>query len=218
MQPEFWHERWRNAQIGFHQSTCHPLLESYWPTLELAGDTRVFVPLCGKSLDMLWLRDRGHSVVGVEISPVALEDFCMENGIPARRRVVGNFEVYEADRLKLYQGDFFALTPQLLGCVGAVYDRAALIAWPPELRESYVDHLTALTARGTQTLLIAAEYNQAQMSGPPFSVNTAEVERLYSKHHKIGELERKDVIDDEPRHRARGLTRLDEVAYRLTRL
>lgn len=218
MQPEFWHERWRKAQIGFHQSAHHPQLESYWPMLGMAADARVFVPLCGKSLDMLWLRDRGHSIVGVEISPVALEDFCMENGIPARRRVLGNFEVYEADGLKLYCGDFFALTPQLLGDVGAVYDRAALIAWPAELRAPYVDHVTALTAPGTPTLLIAAEYDQGQMNGPPFSVNTHEVERLYAKHHQIRQLEVKDVIDDEPRHRARGLTHLHEVSYGLTRL
>ncbi len=120
---------------------------------------------------MLWLRERGHSVAGVELSAVALESFCMEHGIPARRRTLDDFDVYEAADLRLYRGDFFALTPELLGGFAAVYDRAALISWTPELRAAYVAHLSSLTRPGTQTLLITMEYPQAQMQGPPFSVN-----------------------------------------------
>jgi thiopurine S-methyltransferase len=218
LEPEFWHERWRAGQIGFHQSTVDRYLSRYWPELGLASDSRVLVPLCGKSLDLLWLVERGHGVAGVELSAVALESFCMEHGIPAKRRIADGFDVYESVNLQLYCGDFFALTPELLGPVAAVYDRAALISWRPELRATYVDHATALTNPGTQTLLITLEYAQAQMKGPPFSVVADDVERLYARNHAIQELSRQDILASEPRFRARGVTSLYEVCYRLRRL
>jgi thiopurine S-methyltransferase len=218
LQPEFWRERWRTGQIGFHQPAVDGRLTQHWPGLELAGGSRVFVPLCGKSLDLEWLRERGHVVAGVELSAVALESFCLEHGVPARRRAQGRFDVYEAANLRLFCGDFFALTPALLGDVAALYDRAALISWAPELRARYVEHIAALTRRGTQTLLLTLEYPQVQMRGPPFNVGADEVVRLYAGHHAISELSRHDVLANEPRMRSRGLTQLHEVCYRLARL
>ena len=218
MQPDFWHDRWRIGQIGFHQAAPDRHLREHWRDLGLASNSRVFVPLCGKSLDLLWLREQGHSVVGVELSVVALESFCMENGVPVKRRTLHDFDVYEAAGLQLYRGDFFAFTPALLGSVSAVYDRAALISWAPELRAAYVAHMVELTAPGTQTLLITMEYLQAQMSGPPFCVSADDVERLYARHHSIEKLSRHDVLASEARLRSRGLTQLHEVCYRLTRL
>jgi len=218
LQPEFWHERWRTGQIGFHQSAVDRHLRRYWPELGLAANARVFVPLCGKSLDLQWLRERDHSVAGVELSAAALESFCMEQGVPARRRTLDCFDVYEAAQFQLYRGDFFALTPEVLGNFSAVYDRAALISWTPELRATYVGHVAALSRPGTLTLLIATEYPQAQMSGPPFSLGTEEIHRLYSGSHSIQELSRDDILANEPRLRSRGLTELHEVCYRLTQL
>jgi thiopurine S-methyltransferase len=218
LQPEFWHYRWRTGQIGFHQSGVDRSLRQHWPELGLSSDSRVFVPLCGKSLDLLWLREQGHSVTGVELSILALESFCMEHGVPAKRRMLGDFDVYEAAKLQLFRGDFFALTPQLLGPIPAVYDRAALISWIPEMRADYVKHMTALSNPGTQTLLVTMEYHQEQMKGPPFSVTAGEVERLYARHHEIRELSRRSILATEPRLRARGLSELYEVCYRLMRL
>jgi thiopurine S-methyltransferase len=218
LQPEFWHARWRTGQIGFHQSKVDRHLKKHWPRLGLAPASRVFVPLCGKSLDLLWLLERGHSVVGVELSAVALESFCMEQGIPARRRTLDHFDVYENPGLELYRGDFFALTRQIIDGFSAAYDRAALISWAPALREAYVAHMTAMTSPGAQTLLVTMEYAQTQMSGPPFCVAAHEIESLYARHHAIEELSRDDVLADEPRLRARGVTELYEVCYRLTRL
>jgi thiopurine S-methyltransferase len=218
LQPEFWHDRWRKGQIGFHQSTVDTRLQQYWPDLGLATGSRVFVPLCGKSLDLLWLRERGHTVAGIDLSAVALESLCMENGIPTRRRTLGDLEVYETSDLQLYCGDFFALTAKTLGTVAAVYDRAALIAWTPEQRAAYVTHITELTSPGTQSLLITLEYAQAQMPGPPFSVSANDVEHLYGQNHSIHELGRHDVLANEARLRSRGLTQLHEACYRLIRL
>jgi thiopurine S-methyltransferase len=217
LQPDFWHKRWQIGQIGFHQSAVDRHLKRYWPDLGLAGGSRVFVPLCGKSLDLLWLRDQGHFVAGVELSDVALESFCAEHGIPARRRLIERFDVYEAGGLRLYRGDFFALTPESLGPVSAVFDRAALISWAPETRAAYVAHLTALTPPATRTLLVTVEYPQSQMTGPPFSVSADEVHGLYARTHAIELLFRADVLGNEPRLRSRGLTQLHEVCYRLSR-
>jgi thiopurine S-methyltransferase len=217
VQPEFWQERWRAAQTGFHQFSVERNLQAFWPTLKLAANAGVFVPLCGKSLDLEWLRERGHAVSGVEISTIAVEAFFMERGILARRRVLGEFDLYEAESLRLFRGDFFALTPALLGNAAAIYDRGALISWIPEMRARYVQHILALTTRGAQTLLIVVEFPQAQMAGPPFPVTEDDIERLYGGDHAIEQLSRQDILDIEPRLRARGLTELREVCYRLTR-
>jgi thiopurine S-methyltransferase len=217
LQPEFWQRRWQSGQIGFHQSAVDRHLRRHWPELHVPSGSRVFVPLCGKSLDLHWLWQRGHSVAGVELSAAALESFCMEQGVLAKRRTIDGFDVYETDRLQLYCGDIFKLSAGLLGALSVVYDRAALIAWPPELRAAYVAHLSTLTQAGTQTLLITVEYAQEQMSGPPFSVGSGDVDNLYSANHAVQELSRQDILADEPRMRARGLTRLQEVCYRLTR-
>jgi thiopurine S-methyltransferase len=218
VQPDFWLNRWRAAQIGFHQAAVDRHLKAYWPLLNLPLDSPVFVPLCGKSLDLMWLRERGHSVTGVELAPVALESFVMEHGIPARRRVLADFDAYEAEGVKLYRGDFFKLTRSLLGNTSAIYDRAALISWTPEARQSYVKQLTSLTSPGTQTLLIAVEYPSEQMQGPPFPLTRETVENLYAGHYSIEELARHEILELEPRLKARGLTELREVCYRLTRL
>jgi thiopurine S-methyltransferase len=154
----------------------------------------------------------------VELSAVALESFCLEHGIPARRRVLANFDVYEADNLRLFRGDFFNLTRQLLGTACLIYDRAALISWAPSLRAAYVEHMTALTSPGTQTLLITLEYPQDKMKGPPFSVTSNDVHLLYAAGHSIEELARRDILEFEPRFKTRGLSELPEVCYRLVRL
>jgi thiopurine S-methyltransferase len=218
LQPDFWHERWRAGQIGFHQSAVDRHLGRYWPDLGLASNSHVFVPLCGKSLDLLWLCEQGHTVTGVELSTVALESFCMEHGISAKRRLLPDFDVYEAAHLQLYRGDYFALTPELLGPTAAVYDRAALISWTPDVRAAYVEHITELTKPGTQTLLVTMEYPQEQMQGPPFSLGADEVERLYARHHEIRALSKQDILANEPRLRSRGVTQLHEACYRLTRV
>jgi thiopurine S-methyltransferase len=218
VQPAFWQDRWRLAQTAFHQSSVDRYLSAYWPTLNPSANSTVFVPLCGKSLDLLWLRDRGHSVVGVELSAVALESFCLEHGIPARRRVLADFDMYEADNLRLLRGDFFKLTRPQLGAARFIYDRAALISWTPSLRVPYVEHMRELSTSGAQTLMITLEYRQDKMKGPPFSVTGDDVRHLYAADHAIEELARRDILELEPRFKARGLTDLHEVCYRLVRL
>lgn len=216
MHADFWHERWQRNQIGFHQQSFNPYLQQYWPALGAAAGSRVFVPLCGKSGDMLWLRAQGHEVIGVELSPLAVAAFFEENGLAASVRTQGPFEVHEVDGLAIYCGDVFALAPDDLAGVDAMYDRAALIALPPAMRPVYAAKLRQLLPSGTRTLLVAIEYDQAEMDGPPFSVPETEVHALYASDCAIERLCADDILDAEPKFRDKGLTRLQEKVYALT--
>jgi thiopurine S-methyltransferase len=189
MHNDYWRERWHKGQIGFHQSEVETFLASHFGRLGLARGSTIFVPLCGKSLDLLWLAEQGHQVVGVEVSSLACESFFAENRIDASVPVSeGPFRVHRAkDRpITIYEGDFFDLSSSQLGTVDALYDRASLIALPPELRQRYVQHLkTALLAPETRGLLITVAYDQSTFPGPPFSVPPEEVQTLWQDRFRI---------------------------------
>jgi thiopurine S-methyltransferase len=217
MDPAFWHARWEAGQIGFHQPEFHVLLRRLWPRLSLRAGERVFVPLCGKSLDMLWLLEQGHRVLGVELSPLAVAAFFRDNGLSPSPRSEDGFECWGLDELELWCGDYFNLRPEHLAEVGAVYDRASLIALPPELRRRYAERLAALLPPATPVLLITLEYPQGQMAGPPFSVGEDEVRELFGAAFEVELLETASILDQEPRFRAKGLSDLLEKAWRLVR-
>lgn len=217
MQPDFWHNRWANQLIGFHQQQVNPYLQQYWPVLGLAPDARVLVPLCGKSLDMAWLAAQGHGVLGVELSERAVSDFFTEHGLEPQVSQQGEFRVYRSEGIELWCGDFFALTPaDAAGCTG-LYDRAAIIALPAPMRERYVAHLQALLPSPCQGLLITLEYDQAVTEGPPFAVLDDEVQRLLGVHWQVSSLAVDDVLGQSPRFLRAGAERLLERAYRLQR-
>ncbi len=217
MEPKFWHERWERAEIGFHQQEINLHLQRFWNQLELRPGQRVFVPLCGKSRDLLWLAGEGYPITGVEISPVAVEAFFQENGLQPRRWQEGSFEVWEQDEIRILLGDFFALEPLHLADVTGVYDRASLIALPPVMRERYVRKLETILPARAGTLLVTLEYDQTLSGGPPFAVGEAEVQALYGPTYEIELLYTRDALLEESRWRERGLTWLLEKAYRLTR-
>lgn len=214
MEPAFWHDKWERRDLGFHQSEVNPLLVRHWPALGCAPGATVFVPLAGKSLDMRWLADRGLRVLGVELSALACAEFWAEQGIEPQRRADGPFERWSGGGIELLCGDYFALDAARLAGVAAVYDRAALIALPQDLRRRYVGHLrTVLAPR--PTLLITLDYEQSERAGPPFSVPQAEVRALYAPAWTVECVERVDLLASEPRYRERGLSRIEDCAYRL---
>ncbi len=215
MELSFWHERWEQAEIGFHKQEINAHLQQFWRALGLQPGQRVFVPLCGKSLDLLWLAGEGYPVTGVEISPIAVEAFFQENNLQPRRSREGAFEIFEQDEIRILLGDFFALEPhQVANCAG-VYDRASLIALPPPMRERYVGHLHTLLPPGLRTLLVTLEYDQRVLPGPPFAVDEAEVRRLFEATHEIEVLYVLDTLEESSRWRERGVTWLFERVYRL---
>jgi len=214
MDPDFWLQRWQDNLTGFHRLEVNPQLEALWPQLRLAPGEQVFVPLCGKSLDMLWLREQ-YAVLGVELSPIAVEAFFTENGLEPEHSRHELFSVCETDRLTLLCGDFFDLQPQQLCRVRAVYDRASLIALPEDMRVRFVSHLTDLLPLGVPMLLVTLDYDQTQMNGPPFSVEEQEVRDLFAPYWSIQLVHEEDILAKEPRFRERGLSRLSEKIYLL---
>ncbi|MCS6884658.1 MAG: thiopurine S-methyltransferase [Acidobacteriota bacterium] len=198
MDAKFWQDRWEKGQIGFHLQTVNPHLIKWWPRLNLAPQTAVFVPLCGKTLDIPWLIKQGHYVVGVEISPVAIRQFLQENNLSARVTQNDKFERYEADSLCLLCGDYFDLQPEDVGNVSAVYDRAALVALPEKERFRYTAKLKTLLNKPSRMLLITLEYDQTARPGPPFSVPPQEVPKHYADLAEIKLLASHDVSNEFP--------------------
>jgi thiopurine S-methyltransferase len=217
MEPEFWLERWQRGEIGFHQDELNPHLRRFWHQLGIAANACVFVPLCGKSKDMEWLHERGHAVWGIEISPVALEAFFQSPARVPTIRQYGELTLYTAQRYNLFLGDYFALEPVHIPHIGAVYDRASLVALPPQSRQRYAQQMARLLPPGTQVLLISVDYPAEQMQGPPFAVSGQQIHALYGAMFDVRELEARNVLDDNPRFRERGVTRLEERVYVLVR-
>jgi len=217
MDPNFWQDRWKQGQIGFHRSDVNPFLVEHWGALGLQANDRVFVPLCGKSLDMLWLRDRGHSVLGVELSPIAVRDFFVAAWLTPEVSRSNAFEVSNTKGIEIRQGDFFALGAEDFVGVRAVYDRAALIALPPNLRVAYARALREKLPKSVRMLLVVLEANPASTGGPPFSVTEKEVRELYEPAFDIKVLHRGPFEEPPPHLKDRGHATVADVVYELER-
>lgn len=212
MEADFWLARWQRGEIGFHLPRPHPRLLRHWDEVAQGARGPVLVPLCGKSLDMVWLAERGHDLCGVELSAQALEAFIAETGLPLTRDAQG----YQGDGWRLYQGDWFQFSAAER--FPLFYDRAALIALPPEMRVGYVQHLLDQLTDQARGLLITLEYPQPEMAGPPFSVMAEEVRTLFAGRARVKELERAEILAHEPRFRERGLSGLEEVVWEVSRV
>lgn len=215
MDPTFWHERWQKQEIGFHQRTVNDLLQKHWAQLGVERGGSVFVPLCGKSLDMVWLAQQGHRVIGAELSEIAIDEFFAGHGLHPAAKTIGRFLVKSAAAYEVWCGDFFELPHEAVAGVAGVYDRAALIAFPPATQQSYVAKLAALVPARAPILLVTLDYDPDQMSGPPFATPRRQVHRLFAERYEITELACRSALDDSPRFRQRGLTALEECAYAL---
>ncbi|MGB5705307.1 MAG: thiopurine S-methyltransferase [Arenicellales bacterium] len=219
MESDFWHQRWSENQIGFHQEKINSRLVKLWPKIALQCGDKVFVPLCGKSKDMLWLAAQTHSVLGVELSPIACREFFEDNGIKYLISHEAKFEVFrgDTDTIELWSGDFFELSVEHLSNVAGVYDRASLIALPPSMREKYVAHLGSILKSRTKVLLIAMEYDEHKMKGPPFSVSEEEVRTLFDKDFTLEQISESSGPDIVGNLKQRGLDTLTEKIFLLER-
>lgn len=215
MDPEFWSQRWCRKDIGFHRSAVHPMLRRHWSTLSPSNDEAVLVPLCGKSLDLVWLSGSGgssRSVIGVELSEIAVEAFFDAHGLDPHPTRIGGLDALQADGITLCIGDFFEFDPP--HAFPLVYDRAAMIALPAASRTSYRRKLRSLVSDDARGLLITLEYPQSEMDGPPFAVGEDELGE--DPHFDYDVLERSDADDQDSPLGKRGLSRLSECAIRMT--
>lgn len=213
----FWHQRWMEGQLGFHQEKVNSRLCKFWPQLGVAKNERVFVPLCGKSLDMVWLAREGYRVFGVDLSPIACRDFFTENGIDFEEIQCGEFRRFSGHGVELWSGDFFVLTSDDLNDVRSVYDRASLVALPAGMRDDYANHLASLLGADTQVLLLSMDYDQCKMTGPPFSVPEDEVRSLFDGSFRLELLSQASGPEIVGNLAQRGLDTLTEKVYLLTR-
>ena len=192
MDPNFWHKRWEKNEIGFHQSEVNALLSDHFLGLSLPRTSRIFVPLCGKTRDIAWLLSQGYRVVGVELSKLAVEQLFVDLGVAPEISNQGELLRYSAPDLEIFVGDIFELSGDFLGGVDAIYDRAALVALPTELRGRYGAHVAAITQMAPQ-FLICFEYDQAVMKGPPFSIDRHKVHDVYGMQYQIEPIANRDV-------------------------
>ena len=184
MEESFWHQKWERNEIAFHQQEANPLLVKYFGDLSLPEGSRVFVPLCGKTRDIHWLLSHGYRVVGAELSKLAIEQLFSELGVEPNITVIDSISRYSADGIDIFVGDIFSLSRSLLGQIDAIYDRAALVAFPEPMRDRYALHLVDITGQAPQ-LLISYEYDQSLLDGPPFSINDEEVARRYQESYDL---------------------------------
>ncbi len=208
-----WIQRWEMGKIGWHRDQPNTKLIEFIDCLALQQGERVFVPLCGKSADMLYLLEQGYQVLGVELSSLAIEQFFKENDIEFSLKKTGKFNIYYADNIQIYCGDFFNLSNQDLKEVVAVYDRASLIALDSDLRAKYAQHLYSIIATGCRMLLLTLNYPQSQISGPPYAVNKNEVELLYKNGFECRQLQCFDDIDNEPKFQRANVDFIEKATY-----
>lgn len=220
MEATYWQTAWNENRIGFHQQNINKRLQQHWQDLQAPDNCAVFVPLCGKTQDMLWLHEQGHSVIGVELSSKAIKDFFAENDLPYQCGDDAGFQVFtgtgRADGITLLAGDFFTLTPAILENCRAFYDRASLIAMPPAMRAQYAAHMSKLLHHEVRGLLLAITYDQSRMNGPPFSVPDDNVRELLGGTFTISELAYYSGPERLGNLAKRGLETLEERVYLLS--
>ncbi|ANP76706.1 thiopurine S-methyltransferase [Vibrio crassostreae 9CS106] len=208
--PEFWHNKWAANQIGFHLEDVNPLLIKFWEKTEPSYEKSVFVPLCGKSEDLIWLASKHEEVQGVELSQIAVRAFFSEHFYtPTVTQISGQHELYQFDELNIYTGDYFSAPIQP---VDTIYDRASLVALPEEMRVQYVERLKQLLKPGGKILLVTLDYDQSEMAGPPFSVPKLEIAQLFAGY-KITLLNQDIANDEHPKIAKKGLSRFCEEVY-----
>lgn len=215
---QHWLDRWNENRIGFHETAVNEYLKTYLPQFTLPPGATVFVPLCGKALDLNWLAQQGYEVIGIELSRLAVEAFFAENSLDYERVETDRFAIYTSGKISLLQGDFFELRNDDLNNCHFIYDRAALIAMELADRPRYYEHMISIKPPASRMLLITLEYDQSEMAGPPFSVPTDEVYRSYSQAFSIKLLDSREIVDERPRWRKAGLSALRESVFRLDSL
>lgn len=209
MDHQFWRDRWEEGQIGFHEGKPNDLLVAHLAVLGLASGARIFVPLCGKAHDLGWLVAQGYRVVGAELSEIAVRDLFAEQRLEPTIEPAGDLIRYSAGALEVFVGDVFALDTARLGPVDAVFDRAAFVALPDDLRTRYAAHIPETTGNVPQ-LMITFEYDQTVMPGPPFAIAPDEVARRYGAGFTVTELARRNVEG-----KLKGQTEADEIIWHL---
>lgn len=215
MSVEYWITRWQQQNIGFHLHEINPALLKTLPRLAVKKQQRCLLPLCGKSLDLIYLEKVFEHVIGIELSPLAVETFFSEQQRPAAIESQADFRVYKNAGLSLYCGDFFNFRKAFCPSIDLIYDRAALVALPVADRKRYIEHIKLFFSEHTVMFLITLQYAQTEMDGPPFSVESVEIEAGFGEQFRIELLETTDLVSNNSNLKNRNLSRLHECCYKI---
>lgn len=217
---EEWQEKWMDHRIGFHKEQGHALLKKHLDTfLKGKSGLRVFFPLCGKAVEMKWFADRGHSVVGVEVSELAIREFFTEQNLSYSEEPIMEIpgaKVFKSSsgNISLYCCNLFDLPRTNIGKFDRIWDRGALVAINPCDRQRYADIMLSLVRKGFQYFLCVVSYDPTKHSGPPFYVPDAEVKRLFGSVCNSQYLEKVDIFEEQ--YKSWGIDSLVEKLYLLT--
>jgi len=209
---EYWHNRWDKHLTGWHRDVFNDLLEKHWPSINPPKDGEVLVPLCGKSLDMIWLAKQGYKVVGLELVQQAIETFFLENKLESSTIKVDKHTKYSSPPFTIYQGNIFDLQSGMIQA-DAWYDRAAMVALPNSVRQQYVKQIYNQTKPGAVGLLITFSYPEEEKEGPPFSLPDQAVIDYFSNGFEVECLEKIDLEDEKDR----GLSNVRSSVFKIIR-
>ncbi len=224
MHSSFWHQCWQEQRIGFHQNKINSYLSKYWPNLNVPENSRVFVPLCGKSLDLCYFPQQRLKVLGNEISTLAVQDFYTEQQLNASKTVISDknsalgqsvMTLWQSEDIDIICADFFDLKKEQLLDIKAIYDRAALVAFTPEMRRKYVHKMLEILPDKVSMLLLTLDYNEAEKQGPPFSVTQDEVFELYEPYFSIELLEVSEIAPQQRSPRSQNMSYFNERIFLL---
>jgi len=213
----FWLDSWKDNKIPFHQKQINPILKQQINHLNLSKGDIVLVPLCGKSLDMLWLAELGYKVIGVELSEIAVEEFYTESNIIPTIDVYAGYKHYKSESIDIICGDFFNIDLSTIKTINAIYDRAALIALPNKLRESYIKRISEISQKGVKVLLIVIE-SQEKNIGPPYQIDVNDITKLYSRDFLVDKIYQKNIENISQHIKKLGYKEIKDVVYLLERI
>ncbi len=216
MEKNFWLKAWNDNRIGFHRQSYHPKLIEHFPREELPKKANILVPLCGKSLDLIWLANQGHHVIGIELSPLASQQFFHENGLNYQEKSSKTGTSFRSEgnlSIQIFNEDFFEFSFKKIETIHFIYDRAAIIALPPIKRKLYFKKLSPIIQQGAKKLLISLEYDQNQIAGPPFSVPEKEIQDYCHEKFQITLLDQEMVTAKNPKFLDCGMKELSQKVY-----
>lgn len=219
MSKNTWEDCWSVGKTFFHRSAYHPMLvEHIEKLINGRSNLVIFIPLCGKSLDIKYLYDLGHTVVGVEGAKSPIEEFFGEHNLEFTKSdcpsVNGSVYKNGDNRIRIYHGDMFDFNGKDEVKFSGVWDRGSFGAINKTDRPKYVELLTSMVTEDCQYLLNTYDYNPEQFSGPPHCFTDEEMLGYWGHKWNITRIHYEDVNNDSKREK--GVEYFNEQVHHLT--
>lgn len=186
-----WKECWNTPNVEFHNPQLNELFVKYHQRMLTRPGMRIFVPLCGKAVEMKWLVDHGHKVVGLEAAPVPCKAFFEENGIPYNVKEMKGIhgEKYESldHNIVIYSCDFFLFTADICGEFDGIWDSGGLNSMDVEDREAYIRRIRTLMGKGCVNLTEFVNFDKS-MVDITWSMTKEELQKVFGEGFIVEDL------------------------------